>query len=245
MVEPLGRVVDFLAGAGIDVGDDQGQRPTTGAEPAGRFVPPHQVGCDQHRQAQLLHLRGGVGVGLDADDERLVGVDHRPPRGGYLAGGLRLQVDGVQLPGFAVVHVRGPPRGRDGLGARKHDFRGDRCLAECRHVDGGDPGLGVEDELVALWGVGVLVEVQAGAALIPGQPDDAVPRGWVDPVGRHGLAAQPESATARAGSTPNSRTYGFTARGPRFQEVRAQGYGRHVPRTAAPTPADGFLGGSG
>src|SRR5439155_260574 len=47
------------------------------------------------------------------------------------------------------------------------------------------------DEPVALRGVRVLVEVQARPAAVPGQPDDAVPGGGVDPVGRRVLGAGP------------------------------------------------------
>jgi hypothetical protein len=221
VVEPLRRVVNLPGGAGLDVGDDEGQRPPTGPETAGWFVPPNQVGRDQHRQAEFLHFRGGDGVGHDADDESLVGVDDRPPRSGQLAGSFRLEVGGVQDSVLAVVHVRGPPGGGDGLGAQDHNVPDDRPVAEPRQVDGGDPGPGVEDQRVPLRGVGVLVEVQAGAALIAGEPDDPMPGGRVDPVGRHGLGLR--SGVGKGGKQAEQKEAWFHGR--RFSISKDSGTG--------------------
>ena len=132
-----------------------------------------------------------LGIGGDADEESLVAVEgelaaaHAGGRGerADFAGGFGVEMEGDDGVATTDVGFAGAPGGGDDAGVGRDDFAFGRGNAERGEIDDDDALRGVEDDLVALGGVGVLVEVETARAGVGREADDAVAGIGIDPVG--------------------------------------------------------------
>ena len=134
-----------------------------------------------HRRARVFAV-GIDGLAVLDDRQRLVRVDEAA-RVRHVARPLRVD---VEAPSRRRRGCRSKSRAcaaRNSRRARRpDDLRLETGGADLRDVDDGDPGGGVEHQLVPLRRKRVVVKVERRTACIAGEPDDAMPRCGVDPV---------------------------------------------------------------